>query len=301
VDAHTVDAGKVLVAMVGHNLHTHSRYGSLGLGLKGLDVREVVCGGGDSVNVVRSLSHHLLLTILAAGPIPQHVAFIMDGNRRYARQNGNDVVQGHVDGFSALRQLLEICLRLNIRCVTVYAFAINNFKRTPGEVEALMNLAESKLLELTQNGELLDQYGVRLNVLGKTELLPERVQKAVAEAEALTRHNDRAIFNLAMPYDSSDEITTAIQSAVNDGLKSQGSGPITEKDIDNNLMTSQANSPPLDILVRTSGVRRLSDFLTWQCSENTQIQFSSKYWPEFGLWDFIPILFDYQAKVWSSK
>lgn len=119
-----------------------------------------------------------------------------------------------------------------------------------------------------------------------------------------------------MPYSSQHEITAAVEAAVVEGLDS--GNPITERDVEKQLMTSRVNSPPVDILIRTSGVKRLSDFLTWQvrfvlpttaydgligskCSEDTQIQFSPKYWPEFGLWDFMPILFDYQAKIWSSK
>ncbi|KZT02389.1 Di-trans-poly-cis-decaprenylcistransferase [Laetiporus sulphureus 93-53] len=243
-----------------------------------------------------------LLTVLAAGPVPRHVAFVMDGNRRYARMHNKRVFEGHSDGFLALRRVLKICMRLNVRCVSVYAFALENFKRTPEEVQALMNLAEEKLLEMCQHGELLDEFGVRLNVLGKTELLPPRVQLAVRKAEEMTRHNDRAILNICMPYGARDDITAAVSSAVQDALQDPTAHPeITESDIDAHLKTSLARSPPLDILVRTSGVKRLSDYLLWQCCEDTQLQFSSTYWPDFGLWDFVPILLDYQRKVWSQS
>ncbi|PSR71378.1 hypothetical protein PHLCEN_2v12754 [Hermanssonia centrifuga] len=131
-------------------------------------------------------------------------------------------------------QVLEICMHLNIHCVSAYAFAIENFKRSPEEVDALMTLAEEKLVEIAQHGELLDEYGVRLNVLGKTELLPSRVQVAIRKAEEMTRHNDREI---------------------------------TEKDLDAHMMTSMVGSPPVDILVRTSGVKRLSDYLVWQSGQ----------------------------------
>ena len=116
-------------------------------------------------------ARNVLLAILAAGPIPRHVAFVMDGNRRYARSHQKRVQEGHAEGFIALRrvrvscdvsmhgaltfrhsQMLEICMRLNVRCVSVYAFAIENFKRTPEEVDALMTLAETKLLEICQHG-----------------------------------------------------------------------------------------------------------------------------------------------------
>ncbi|KZT23921.1 Di-trans-poly-cis-decaprenylcistransferase [Neolentinus lepideus HHB14362 ss-1] len=237
-----------------------------------------------------------VLSVLAAGPIPQHVAFVMDGNRRYARRKHAKVQQGHSDGFLALRRMLEICLKLGVRCVTAYAFSIENFKRSPEEVGALMSLAEEKLQELCQHGGLLQQHGVRLNVLGRKELLPERVQIAARRAEEMTRQNDRAILNLCMPYTSRDEITTAIESTINDALAEDRSpASLSESDIDDHLMTS---TPP-DVLVRTSGVKRLSDFLLWQCCEDTQIQFTATYWPDFGLLDFIPIILDYQRKVWS--
>ncbi|KAH9952031.1 Di-trans-poly-cis-decaprenylcistransferase [Amylocystis lapponica] len=248
-----------------------------------------------------SNAQRLLLAVLAAGPIPRHVAFVMDGNRRYARMHQKKIQQGHSEGFLALRRVLEICMRLNIHCVSVYAFAIENFKRSPEEVEALMNLAQEKLLEICQHGDLLDEYGVRLNVLGNKALLPRDVSAAMAKAEDMTRHNNRAILNLCMPYAARNDIATAVSSAVHNALeKDDTTGEIMEDDIDARMMTSVAGSPPLDILVRTSGVKRLSDYLLWQCCEDTQLQFSSTYWPDFSLRDFIPIILDYQQKVWSS-
>ncbi|KAF9481945.1 Di-trans-poly-cis-decaprenylcistransferase [Pholiota conissans] len=242
-------------------------------------------------------ARNFLLNVLAAGPIPKHVAFVMDGNRRYARMKHQAIQQGHSEGFVALRRMLEICLRLNIKCVSAYAFAIENFKRSEEEVAALMKLAEEKLVELCEHGDLLDEYGVRLNVVGHTNMLPESVQAAVRKAEDTTRHNKRAIFNLCMPYASRDEIATAIKSSVEVSLTQDYEiSYITEKDIDSQLPIALGGSPPLDILIRTSGVKRLSDFMLWHCSENTQLQFSSTYWPDFGLFDFIPVILDYQRK-----
>ncbi|TFK62920.1 dehydrodolichyl diphosphate synthetase [Pluteus cervinus] len=248
---------------------------------------------------------NLLLSVLAAGPIPKHVAFVMDGNRRYARSRRLEVKEGHWEGFNALKRVLEICLRLGIKCVTTYAFSIENFKRPKEEVDALMELAEQKLLELCQKGSLLDEHGVRLNVLGRTELFPQSLQNVIKQAEEMTRHNDRAILNLCMPYTSRDEISTAVEKTVQQALDSEYPVQwyvceITEKTIEANLSTSLAGSPPLDILIRTSGVRRLSDFLLWQCCEDTQLHFTSTYWPDFGLFDFVPIILDYQAKVWKN-
>jgi len=245
-----------------------------------------------------------LIRVLASGPVPQHIAFVMDGNRRYARQRNMAIKQGHTDGFNALRQMLEICLRLGVKCVTVFAFSIENFKRSGDEVDALMELAEAKLLELTKHGEMLDEYGVRLNVLGRIEMLPENVRKNVHIAQEMTKKNDKAILNLCMPYTSRDEIATAVQSAVQEKVASGLDGvehTITEEDLERYMMTNLAGSPPLDILIRSSGVKRLSDFLMWQASENVQLHFIPTYWPDVGFWDLFPVILDYQAKVWNQE
>ncbi|KAI0074203.1 Di-trans-poly-cis-decaprenylcistransferase [Panus rudis PR-1116 ss-1] len=250
---------------------------------------------------ITAKAQSVLLQILSAGPIPQHVAFIMDGNRRYARRNQKEVKYGHAEGYVALRRILAVCMQLNVRCVSVYALAIDNFKRSPTEVKDLLDLLEAKLNELCQHGELLQQYGVRLNVVGNKALFPERIQAAAQRAEELTCKHDRAILNLCMPYASQDEMATAVRMTVEERLEEDSDEPITERDIDEHLMTSLAGSPPLDILVRTSGVKRLSDYLVWQACENTQLQFSNTYWPEFTFWDFLPIILDYQRKCWSSN
>jgi len=214
------------------------------------------------------------------------------------------IKEGHRNGFQALQQVLEMLLRLGVKCVTVFAFSIENFKRSEDEVNALMDLAEVKLLELTEHGELLDQYGVRLNVLGKIDILPENVQKSVRIAQEMTKNNDKAILNVCMPYTSRDEIATSVQSAVQENVAGGLDGTehlITEEDLERHMMTTLGGSPPLDIWVRSSGVKRLSDFLMWQVSENAQIHFIPTYWPEIGFWDLFPIILDYQVKVWSQQ
>ncbi|CAL1705674.1 unnamed protein product [Somion occarium] len=254
-----------------------------------------------SLGWVSAKAQDILLRILASGPVPKHVGFIMDGNRRYARMHQQEVKAGHAEGYVALRRVLEICMRLNICCVSVYGFSIENFKRSPQEVEDLLSLVQEKLLEICQYGDLLDEHGIRLNVIGNKTLFPPRLQAASRKAEEMTRKNNRAILNLCMPYTSRDEIFTAIQETIQEKLDSDSPfGEITEDDIDAHIMTNAAGSPPLDILVRTSGVKRLSDYLLWQGCEDTQIQYTDGYWPEFGLWDFIPILLDYQRKAWST-
>lgn len=136
-----------------------------------------------------------LLRILAHGPLPKHVAFIMDGNRRWARSlpsrlPSTSVVSGHQSGFQALKRVLDLCLQLRgIEHVTVYAFAIDNFKRKREEVDELMALARQSLIELAGHGELLARHQARLKVVGRTELLPKDVQDAVRRVEDMTRDN----------------------------------------------------------------------------------------------------------------
>ncbi|RSH91079.1 cis-prenyltransferase [Saitozyma podzolica] len=263
---------------------------------------------------LHSLATTFLLYLLSLGPLPRHVGFVMDGNRRYARGRGKRVAEGHSDGFQSLRRTLEVCLKLNIRAVTIYAFAIDNFSRSPDEVEALMSLARTRLLELCQHGDLLQKYGVKLRFVGRVEMLPPEVRDAVERMEQVTAGHKRGVLNVACPYASRDEIAMAVRHTVEDVYDGRASSEdITSRRIFNNLETCRAvvslgDLPPdprleleggkLDILVRTSNVKRLSDFMMWQASEDTQLHFVRTMWPEFGLSDLLPILLGWQQKMW---
>ncbi|KAF9789664.1 Di-trans-poly-cis-decaprenylcistransferase [Thelephora terrestris] len=236
-----------------------------------------------------------VIKVLAIGPVPQHIAFIMDGNRRYARQRSMAIKEGHTNGFQALEKVVDVCLKLGVKCVTVFAFSIENFKRSEEEVAALMELAETKLLDFTK--ATLHRDGVRVNVLGRMEMLPESVQKSFRISQEMTKDNFKHVLNFCMPYTSQDEITTAVQSAVQEKVCAR----VTEGDIERYLMTTLGGSPPLNILIRSGGAKRLSDFLMWQASENVQLHFIPTYWPDIGFWDLFPIIMDYQTKVWSRQ
>ncbi|KAF8757097.1 Dehydrodolichyl diphosphate synthase complex subunit RER2 [Rhizoctonia solani] len=244
------------------------------------------------INFIVDWLTRLVIYILSAGPVPQHVAFVMDGNRRYARHKQVEVSEGHTDGFGALKRMLEICLRLGIKCVTVYAFSIENFKRPRGEVDTLMTLAKNKLDELCSHGS---PQCSRENRASAPDVL-----EVVHRAEAMTAKHNGAILNICMPYTSREEITSAVESIV----RSHQSGEIelddiTPETLEARLYTKLRDSPKLDILVRTSGVHRLSDFLLWQACADTQIHFSNVYWPDFALRDLVPVLLDYQRKQWG--
>ncbi|WVW84619.1 di-trans,poly-cis-decaprenylcistransferase [Kwoniella bestiolae CBS 10118] len=259
-----------------------------------------------------SIATTILLYLISLGPIPQHVGFVMDGNRRYARGLGKEVSEGHGEGFAALKRTLEICLRLRIRAVSVYAFAIDNFNRSENEVSTLMRLAKDRLAELCQHGALLEEYGVQIKFVGQTSLFPEDVQQALREMEEMTKDHKNGVLNICAPYASRDEITTAIRYTVKDN--NSNTEQITSTQIFDRLGTSQSvlhvdsglfkrpeESGNLDILVRTSNVKRLSDFMMWQASEDTQLHFVNTFWPEFGLSDMIPILLGWQQKQWVKQ
>ncbi|TIB90984.1 Thioesterase/thiol ester dehydrase-isomerase [Wallemia mellicola] len=194
------------------------------------------------------------------------------------------ISKGHEGGFIGLRRVLEFCLRLNVRCVSIYAFSIENFSRSQDEVSSLMDLASTKLDEICQHGDLIEQHNVRISVLGAKQLLNDEVRSKLEMIEKRTAGNDGAILNICMPYTSRDEMSSAMQVSGSD-----------KKVYQKNLMT--ANSPPLDILIRTSGVNRFSDYLMWQAShQNTFIQVVDAFWPDIGISEliymniFIPVI-----------
>lgn len=304
----------------------------------------------------------LLIGALGQGPIPQHIAFVMDGNRRFARSHQIETVEGHNLGFEALAKILEICYKSGVKVVTVYAFSIENFKRSKYEVDALMEMAKIKLSQLSQHGELLDRYGARVRVLGQRDLVKPDVLAAIDKAVMMTENNGDCTLNICFPYTSRDEITTAIRSTVEDYSKplfsqarpfsqtritqiirskncrkipfrSVSPTPSNKSDFDDSVSLSTtlhpeespptdcednmifpdpeaidaktlenhmftAGSPPVELLIRTSGVKRLSDFMLWQCHENTEIVFLDCLWPEFDLWQFLPVLIEWQ---WKQK
>lgn len=236
--------------------------------------------------IVDAVLRHALYS-LSTGPLPRHIAFIMDGNRRWSRSHGMPVQEGHAKGFETLKRILELCLSLQrIEVVTVYAFAIDNFKRKASEVDALMELARTRLIELYQESEFVARHSIRIRIAGHREYLPPSVQETARRAEEETCHNTGPILNICFPYSAQAEICYAAQKAAKAGE------PIIPDTVASNLMVP-ANIP-VDILVRTSHVSRLSDFLLWQVNEHTQMHFIKQYWPTFGTYDLLSILLEYQ-------
>ncbi|SCZ91430.1 BZ3500_MvSof-1268-A1-R1_Chr1-2g01403 [Microbotryum saponariae] len=240
----------------------------------------------------------LLIHSLRLGPLPPHIAFIMDGNRRSARLRSLPVQVGHQEGFEALKRVLSFLLKLGICNVTVYAFSIENFNRPPDEVDALMDMARERLVEICQKGALLDRHGVQIRILGRRDLLPEDVQIACSKAEELTQHNTKGVLNFCCPYTSQEEMLTSIKRASR--LPHSLTRPpatcseITDESLSSHLYTS--HSPPVDILLRTSAVSRLSDFLLYQSNEDTVLHFIEPNWPDIGVVDVLGPVLVYQSE-----
>uniref|UniRef100_A0A3B3R464 Alkyl transferase n=1 Tax=Paramormyrops kingsleyae TaxID=1676925 RepID=A0A3B3R464_9TELE len=212
-----------------------------------------------------SFIEKLTANILKAGPMPKHVAFIMDGNRRYARKCHVERQEGHTQGFDKLAETLRWCLNLDIREVTVYAFSIENFKRSKEEVEGLMELARQKFKKLLEEQGNLEKHGVCIRVLGDLTLLPLDLQQLIAQAVVGTRTHNNDVS----------------ESLLSKCLYSSG-------------------SPDPDLLIRTSGELRLSDFLLWQTSYSCLV-FQSVLWPEYSFWNLCEAILQYQLNYWPLQ
>lgn len=205
-----------------------------------------------------------------------HLAIIMDGNRRWAKEQGLPSLEGHRAGYERLKQVGDWCLERNIKILTVYAFSTENWKRTQDEVGFLMDLIECAL---TKELDHFQSRGVRLRVIGRREGLRSSVIRAIEEAERATAKNDRVTLCLCLNYGGRTEMVDAIQSIARDGLKPED---IDEQAISQRLYWS--NMPDPDLIIRTSGEERLSNFLMWQ-SVYSELFWCKHHWPEFSQQD----------------
>lgn len=209
--------------------------------------------------------------------IPEHVAIIMDGNGRWAKQRGLPRTDGHIRGQDALRATLRAAAEFGIRYLTVYAFSTENWSRPKEEVDALMSLLVSAIHSETPS---LIEEGVRLEAIGNLSRLPEAAQQALRESIQATVACERITLIVALSYSSRDEIlraTTQIAREVAEGRLSADS--LTEETISAHLDTAAFPDP--DLLIRTGGEERISNYLLWQAAY-AELFFSSVYWPDFG-------------------
>ncbi|GAB0088504.1 hypothetical protein DMENIID0001_029480 [Sergentomyia squamirostris] len=234
-----------------------------------------------------------LMHLIVVRKIPKHIAFIMDGNRRFARENNLPTPMGHVEGFQSLQRLVRWLFLLQVPEVTFYAFSIENFKRTKAEVNLLFALFRNAILHVKRHESEYRKYSVRLKVLGRVDMLPKDIQDDIHQVETETRNNTGFRINIAIAYTSRDDIMRGIKKVchqVKDG--SLNVDQVGQDDIERNLMTNDCS--PLDVLVRTSGESRLSDFLLWETGD-AMLCFVSNHWPRITLWDMIKVLRQYQC------
>ncbi|XP_047455766.1 dehydrodolichyl diphosphate synthase complex subunit DHDDS [Mugil cephalus] len=239
-----------------------------------------------------SLLEKFSANVLKAGPMPKHVAFIMDGNRRFAVKKQMERQEGHMQGFNKLAETLRWCKHLDIPEVTVYAFSIENFKRPKDEVDGLMELARQKFEKLLEERENLEKHGVCIRVLGDLNMLPLDLQQLIAKAVLTTSSHNKCFLNVCFAYTSRYEITNAVREmawGVEQGLIK--ASDVSEALLSECLYTS--NSPDPDLLIRTSGEVRLSDFLLWQTSYSCLV-FQSVLWPEYSFWNLCEAILQYQ-------
>jgi len=223
--------------------------------------------------------------------IPRHVAVIMDGNGRWAQQRGLPRLAGHEQGSKSIRQCVEACMESGVEFLTLYAFSSENWKRPVLEVNGLMILLEKFLNEKKE--EMLRE-GVRLRAIGRLDDLPKACRVKLNEVMDATAHNTRLNVILALSYSGRTEILDAVRSvAAEAAAGTLGPGDITPELISSHLYT--AGIPDPDLLIRTSGEMRISNFLLWQLSY-TEIHVTKKLWPDFGKPDFLEALQDFSGR-----
>ncbi|KAI3982470.1 hypothetical protein MKX01_006601 [Papaver californicum] len=248
------------------------------------------------------LFRKFIFSVVSVGPIPSHIAFIMDGNRRYALKHKLKQGSGHRIGLFTLMTMLKYCYELGVKYVTVYAFSADNFNRRPEEVEFMMALMEEKIEELLMEESIVTKFGVRIHFIGNLKLLRNSTREAAGRAMAATAKNDNFVLLICVAYTSTDEIMNAIQRSYNVKLcrlqevdpscsGTEQESAVTVSDVERHMYTSMAPDP--EILIRTSGAERLSNFLLWQ-STHTYLYSPSVLWPDISLWHLIWAVLNFQ-------
>ncbi|MFX0099937.1 MAG: polyprenyl diphosphate synthase [Candidatus Hodarchaeota archaeon] len=216
------------------------------------------------------------------GPMPEHIGVILDGNRRYAEKFGKDATWGHEKGFDRVVELLDWCLDLEIKRLTLYAFSTENFQRTKEEVEGILKLIK-KAYDMFKNDPRIHKNRVKLNAIGRLSLLPKAIQDIIKEGDEMTKGYDDFHLTIAVAYGGRAEIIDSIKHIAED-VKT-GKLDIEEINEDTVQANLYKNGPDPDMIIRTSGEKRLSGFLLWQ-SAYSELYFEDAYFPEFRKIDF---------------
>ena len=224
--------------------------------------------------------------------LPKHIAIILDGNRRWATSKGKPASFGHKTGADTLEKIVRYANKIGIKYLTAYVFSTENWKRSQEEVSALMMILQNYLDDF---GKRADLENIKINIIGNPNRLSEKMQKSINNCMERTKNNTGIVFNIALNYGGRDEILRAIRKIANE-VKENNLNPdeITENTIQENLYTK--NQPDPDLVIRTSGEMRLSNFLLWQIAYS-EFLFVQKNWPDFNEQDLDKAIEEYQKRT----
>ena len=223
--------------------------------------------------------------------VPQHVAIIMDGNGRWAKQQGEDRIFGHHEGVNSVREIVEACGEIGVKYLTLYAFSTENWNRPKDEVYALMELLVSTISMETPN---LNSKGVKLDVIGDIQSLPASCQKELQESIDITKNNHTVTLILALSYSSKWEIIEAVKKIASSVKENK----LNISEINSNLIAQNLNTnrfPDPELMIRTSGEHRISNFLLWQLAY-AEFYFTNVLWPDFRKDEFYKAILSYQNR-----
>ncbi len=223
--------------------------------------------------------------------IPKHIAIIMDGNGRWAKSKGQERTFGHRNAISAVRNAIAACTKADVEYLTLYTFSTENWKRPEDEITTLMTLLSESIIK--ESDELMSKE-IRMHVIGEIDKLPELVQEQLMNIVEITKNNSKTNLVLALSYGSQREILNAVKKIAQDVKQGKiNVEDIDEKVFENHLYTK--DFPPVDLLIRTSGEVRISNFLLWQIAY-AELQFLDIYWPDFTEEDLFQCILNYQNK-----
>ena len=224
-------------------------------------------------------------------PLPRHVGVIMDGNGRWAEGRGMQRLEGHRRGSDSVRDVTRAARKVDLEALTLYAFSSQNWSRPPDEVAGLMDLLRDYLHR--ERAEIMDN-GIRLHAIGELERLPARVREPLEELREVSAKNDKMVLTLALSYGGREELVRMARLVALD----VAAGTLKPDDVDAKAVEARlwtAGLPPVELVVRTSGEKRLSNFLLWQIAY-AEIHYTDKSWPEFGELDLLEALGDFQNR-----
>ena len=223
--------------------------------------------------------------------LPQHIAIIMDGNGRWAQQHAIGRIRGHKKGAQAVRTVVRACREIGIKYLTLFAFSIENWERPAKEVQSLMSLLEEYLIKEVKE---LQKQGIRLTTIGEINRLHPSVKEKLLQAKEITINNDKMVLNIALSYGGKDEIIRAVKKIIQDNKNGKIDINEINKETFNNYLYT-CGMPDPDLLIRTSGEYRISNFLLWQIAY-TELYFTKVLWPDFTKDDLLRAIVSYQKR-----